>query len=238
MMTDLIWLLALSKVVLYTWGWRIAIKKEPDNPDVRLPLPVRITLSFLLLVAALFIALTAPGTYSYWVLPGMAFSTLGDLFMARIIPLPNRLYGGIGAFSVAHVFYVTAFVQTLGERGHAPGSIFVQSLFFYVLVTLAVFIFLVHNPTGKLYKEIAIPFLFYILWIAVMAAFAATLAVNTGGWSYLVAIGALSFVISDLIIGVTVLGEKKFPRSELWIWLTYVLAQMCIIYAGLHMGTQ
>ncbi len=232
-MTNLIWLLAAITVVLYIWGYLFAIKMEPDNPDVRLPLQVRVALSFLLLIAAILISQAAPGIYAFWVLLGMAFSTLGDLFMARIIPLPNRLYGGIGAFTIAHIFYVTAFILTLSDKGYELGSLFWQSLFIYSLLNAVVFIFLIRNPKGKLYKEIGLLFLAYILWIGAMAAFAFTLAVNLGGVSYVTAFGAFSFVISDLMIGITVIGERKFPRSELWVWLTYVLGQMCIIYAGL-----
>ena len=37
----------------------------------------------------------------------------------------------------------------------------------------------------------------------------------------------------DFIIGVTDIGGRKLKYEPLWIWFTYVSAQMCIVYVGL-----
>ena len=44
-----------------------------------------------------------------------------------------------------------------------------------------------------------------------------------------------SFYISDTIIGITDIGRAALKRPHLWIWLTYVLGQMGIIY-GVWIG--
>lgn len=43
------------------------------------------------------------------------------------------------------------------------------------------------------------------------------------------------FYISDKIIGITDIGRAALKRAHLWIWLTYVLGQMGIIY-GVWIG--
>ena len=50
--------------------------------------------------------------YSTWVALGMTLSTVGDLFMAGLIPIGHRLIGGMVTFALAHCFYVKAFLQT------------------------------------------------------------------------------------------------------------------------------
>ena len=64
-----------------------------------------------------------------------------------------------------------------------------------------------------------------------MGAVAFTLAITLGGrwWSTL--IGAVAFVISDDLIAITDIGSVRIKNISMWVWLTYVVAQMGIIYA-------
>ena len=43
------------------------------------------------------------GTYFLWVALGMTLGCLGDLFLAKVIPLPEPVLGGIGAFGLGHM---------------------------------------------------------------------------------------------------------------------------------------
>ena len=90
--------------------------------------------------------------------------------------------------------------------------------------------FLIRNPKQK--KALYIGGLAYGLWIGIMASFALSLAITLGGTWWMAAAGALLFAVSDAIIGVTKIGGISFRYSEIWVWLTYVLGQMGIIYAG------
>ncbi len=86
-------------------------KRTKDN--MPLPLAIRLILSFSLTGSAICIWLQDPSVeYSTWVALGMTLSTVGDLFMAGLIPIGHRLIGGMVTFALAHCFYVKAFLQT------------------------------------------------------------------------------------------------------------------------------
>ena len=41
---------------------------------------------------------------------GMTFGFLGDLFLASVLPAPDRVLTGIASFAVGHIFYILALV--------------------------------------------------------------------------------------------------------------------------------
>ena len=92
------------------------------------------------------------------------------------------------------------------------------------------FFFIRNDKQDKLFT---IGALIYGLWVGGMACFAFALYYeNTGIW-WIPAFGGLLFVISDFIIGVTDIGGRKLKYEPLWIWFTYVAAQMCIVYGNI-----
>jgi len=74
--------------------------------------------------------------------------------------------------------------------------------------------------------------LLYGGWIGIMAACAAAMAWVLGGHWWVAALGGLSFVISDFLIGVTEIRGRALAYANDWVWLTYVAGQMGIIYAA------
>ena len=78
---------------------------EKTRNNMPLPLAVRLILSFSLTASAIWIWLQDPSVaYSTWVALGMTLSTVGDLFMAGLIPIGHRLIGGMITFALAHCF--------------------------------------------------------------------------------------------------------------------------------------
>jgi hypothetical protein len=227
--------LFLFQLLLFVIGifgpWRDAPQLKTNG---HLPRPIRMLLSFSLLVAA-FVIWRSSGKlfveYSKWVFFGMMASFIGDLIMARLIPLPNRLIGGMVAFGIAHALYITAYVQTIGALDVAVlNSGFWLGVGFYAVVTVVGWLVLIRNPEKG--RAINIGALVYGAWIGVMASFALALAVMIGGAFWLAALGGLLFVASDFIIGITDIRGIQIKNANDWIWLTYVAGQMGIIYAG------
>ena len=225
--------LFLTQLILFTLGilgpWR-------DAPELKtngcLPRPVRMLLSLSLVVAALVIWASGAkyAAYAQWVAFGMLASFIGDLIMARLIPLPNRLIAGMIAFGIAHVLYITAFVSSIvGSLDRWMVGLAV-GLIFYGVVSIGGWQFLIRNPEKE--TAINIGALVYGAWVGTMASFALALAVAVGGAFWLTALGGLSFVASDFTIGVTDIRGIKIKNANDWIWLTYVVAQMGIVYAG------
>ncbi|MFD3448175.1 lysoplasmalogenase [Microbacteriaceae bacterium 4G12] len=214
------------QVLLFLIGWGWSVLKTKQGGNWVLPLPVRIVLSFSLTGAALWLWVQDPvSPYKQWVAIGMTLSTVGDLFMAGMIPFANRLIGGMVAFAIAHCFYVTAFVQTgFSWTGAIVGFVIYGSCLIFG------WLFFIRNEKQPALYTIGA--LVYGLWVGGMACFALALSFAYGGGWWLPAIGGALFVISDSIIGVADIGERKIKHAELWIWLTYVAAQMTIVYSG------
>ena len=228
-------MLWLAQIMLFAAGvfgpWRDAPALKTNG---RLPRPARMLLSLSLVAAALVIALNPfriDAIYTRWVFLGMAASFIGDLIMARLIPLPNRLIGGMVAFAIAHGLYITAYVRTIGALDAVVlnGGLWL-GIGFYGVVSIVGWFALIRNPDKD--AAINIGALVYGAWVGAMAAFALALAVAVGGAFWITALGGLLFVASDFIIGVTDIRGVQIKNANDWIWLTYVAAQMGIIYAG------
>jgi hypothetical protein len=237
MATMAIIILWLVQIALFVGSWLSPWRDAPERKtNGRLPVQARMLLSFSLVVAALVIALQpyqgAP-VYSRWVLLGMVASFVGDLVMAKLIPVPNRLIGGMVAFGIAHALYITAYNRTISMISSLePYSRFhtglIVGLVIYGLITVLGWWFLIRSPQKGLVVNLGA--LVYGLWISVMASFALALGYALGFW--LTAIGGLLFVASDFIIGATGIRGIQVKNANDWVWLTYVAGQMGIIYAG------
>ena len=227
--------LVLFQLVLYLIGilgpWRDAPELKNNG---RLPRPVRMLLSFSLVVAAFVIWLSGAKlpTYAQWVAFGMLASFIGDLIMAKLIPLPNRLIGGMIAFAIAHLMYINAYIGTIATISSIEPHLrwatgLSLGLGFYAVISIGGWLVLIRNPQKDLATNIGA--LVYGMLVGAMAAFALALGYALGFW--LTALGGLLFVASDFIIGVTDIRGIKIKNANDWIWLTYVLAQAGIIYA-------
>lgn len=109
-----LYILLIGQAILFVFGAIYAMwQTKQTRENEPLPLPIRLILSFSLTGGAVWMWLQDPAVeYRQWVAIGMTLSTLGDLFMAGLIPFGHRLIGGMVAFAIAHCFYVTAFLQT------------------------------------------------------------------------------------------------------------------------------
>ena len=226
-------LFVLLQLFLFLIGiigpWRDA------NATGRLPRVVRMLLSFSLVVAAFVIWQSGAKvpTYAQWVAFGMLASFIGDLIMAKLIPLPNRLIGGMIAFAIAHLLYINGYVGTIQtisstEPYNRWTTGLALGLGFYAVISIGGWLILIRNPQKDLATNIGA--LVYGMLVGGMAACALALGYALGFW--LTAIGGLLFVASDFIIGVTDIRGIKIKNANDWIWLTYVAAQAGIIYAS------
>jgi len=228
----LIILLFLFQLTLFAAGilgpWRDAPARATNG---RLPLWARMLLSASLLVAAFVIWQSGAKqpAYAQWVMFGMCASFIGDLVMAKLIPFPNRLIGGMIAFGIAHALYITAFSATVQSFDSAIVGLAV-GLGFYGVVSIGGWWMLIRNPQKG--TTINLGALVYGMLVGAMAAFALALATALGGAFWLTALGGLLFVSSDFIIGVTDIRGISLKNANDWVWLTYVAGQMGIIYAS------
>jgi len=166
---------------------------------------------------------------------GMAFSFLGDLILAQLLPLPQHVLTGMGAFGVAQALYIVGYLR-LGEALGLPGAgARAAALVGFFLVAVMLWWTLIRSPQTPAMLNYGS--LGYALLIAAMSGLALSLALQEVRFVPL-ALGAVLFVISDTLLGHRLFQGGHFLLIGDVIWMTYIVGQSLIVFstaAGLHM---
>jgi len=163
----------------------------------------------------------------------MFLSSIGDLFLARFKGLdklfPNYFIIGASFFIAAHLMYLLCY----GTKLYASGSFFWNSgAIFAIVVGITITILLCRLGT-KTGNTKLLPLI--ILYAVIIFANCAT--VFSYAWSQglhslssiFAAIGMVSFLLSDLVIGLGIAGDVHKFDSLIW-WL-YPIGQLFLILA-------
>jgi len=142
---------------------------------------------------------------------GLVFSGVGDIVLE--IAGDSLFAVGLGAFLVAHLFYIAAF--TKGIRFEGPRAMVAAAIMVYGCIIGFV---MVPNLGDML-----VPVLAYLLVIVAMGVLAALGGAN----HWLVVAGACLFIASDSLIAVNRF-ISPVPHSGLLIMATYYPAQLLI----------
>ncbi|HEY7125964.1 MAG TPA: lysoplasmalogenase [Ktedonobacterales bacterium] len=227
-----LWMLALLALWAALLFGGFALGKPDDTRTRRMPTWARVASSLTLVLAAwsayFFSGCCLSSTYSLWIALGMTLGCLGDLFLAKVIPLPEPVLGGIGAFGLGHVGYITALVAFGNASGLTAAGPRWGALAAWLVVGAAgwfLVVFRGHKPTVLHWA--ALP---YSLLLASTAGFATGLALQTPVFLAF-AVGAALFLVSDLILAAQLFNKLHFPLIGDVIWLTYGPAQALIVYS-------
>jgi hypothetical protein len=199
----------------------------------RMPTWTRMASSATLVVAAFswyaFSRGSGVSNYALLVAIGMVFGFLGDLLLAGLLPGGRNVIGGILAFGVGHIFYITAFLRFSEQVGLTDPTRRWAALISFLLVGAIGWYFIVFRGAADpgLVHWIALP---YALLLATTAGLAAGMALQDGRF-VLLAVGAALFLISDIILAGQMFSNLNFPLISDVIWLTYGPAQMLIVYS-------
>ncbi len=190
--------------------------------------PLRLSTSWILVVCAwiIFLASSTFRTPALLIALGMTFGAIGDLVLADVIPLPQRMISGIVVFSIGHLCYIAGFSQT--ARALGLNDPFSESLWWVLFVIMAAFLwfFLIYNPTKS--RVLNIGSLFYGWLIAIMAGTATALALSDPRFT-LTAIGGVLFLISDIILGNRELRDRNWFLVHEVVWVLYIAGQALIV---------
>ncbi len=167
--------------------------------------------------------------YSLLIALGMTLGFLGDLFMARLIPVQQHVLGGMGAFALGHIVYIAA-ILGLGDRLAINDTPLRLGAWIALLLVGAVAWYVVVWKGGKR-SPLHIAALPYALLLASTAGFALGMAIQDGRFIPL-ALGAVLFLASDLILAAQLFNGATFRRIGDVVWLTYGPAQMLIVMSG------
>lgn len=199
----------------------------------RIPLWARMASSFTLVVASwswFIFADVFPRSYSLLIAVGMTLGFIGDLFMARLIPIKDYVLGGIGSFGLGHIAYIIAFISFSNERHWFRGNENIRwnALIVWWVIALISWYFVVFR--GQKHTFLHYAALPYGLLLASTAGLATGLASQTPLFIPLV-IGTALFLLSDFILAAQLFNGLHFKMIGDIVWLTYGPAQMLIVYS-------
>ena len=170
--------------------------------------------------------LYSQGDFYYFMLiiAALIFSLLGDIFLALKISNNNRLNSnflyGLISFSIAHLMYVFAFI-------FLSSFSILDPVIAFVLAFLTIIILKSNNSID--FKNMLMPVCIYSFVILMMGLESFKLALLTsinGTASYFLLVGALLFIISDIILAFILFYKKSskiLPGVNL---ITYYIGQL------------
>lgn len=198
----------------------------------RMPAGTRLGSSLVLVIAAwswLAVAWATPArSYGSLIATGMTLCFLGDLLMARVIPLSQNVLGGMAAFGAGHVAYIVAAVIYSGVPGPSAG-IRVGAWAAWVAAGILAWYVVVHprSPSATPLHWAALP---YTLLLSSTAGTACGLALHALVFLPF-ALGAALFLFSDLLIAVRLFHAGCHRPIDDLIWLTYGPGQLLIVFS-------
>jgi hypothetical protein len=199
----------------------------------RLPRPLRMLLSAnLVLCAFLGWRVGALGTrvqtFAALIFCGMTADFVGDLIMAKLIRIPNRLVFGMATFGVGNLFYIAALLYLTSLSGFF--DVRTQSIALAVMLvwSAGAWWVWVRKPGGS--RALNAGSLVYGLLIGAMSALAIALALKETSYLSL-AVGTLLFFVSDLILGNWTIRGHIWTAVNDVIWTAYASGQLLIVYS-------
>ena len=163
------------------------------------------------------------GTKRKWILIGLFFSWLGDLFLLLDSKGTIFFIAGLVSFLITHIFYILYF---LSIDNSAPSLLKKQPLL--IVLTLcygSALVVLLFPYLG----ELKIPVIVYATVICTMLLSSLHIYYKTEKPANLFFfLGAALFVISDSLLAVNKFYQP-IPKAGIWIMLSYCAAQYLIV---------
>lgn len=227
------WLISLLILwALFLFGGFVFGKLDSQRIR-RMPAWTRMTSSFTLVIAAWSFSWfgrehIVAGPFALLIAIGMTLGFIGDLFMAQLFPLKDYVLGGITAFGLGHIAYITAQAHFANlTRGGSPGIRWDVLTVWWLIGLVGWYVVVFRNPQKTPLHYAALP---YALLLATTAGFATNLALHDSIFLPL-AIGTALFLLSDLILAARLFNNLHFYLIDDVVWLLYGPAQMLIVYS-------
>ena len=145
--------------------------------------------------------------------------------MMKIIPVHNYIVGSIITFGIGHLCYINGFNTILSKIQDFP--VFFRIIFPIIILTSTIWGLLIYSPNMPLF--IFVGTFLYSLLLMLMVGYAIIL-VKLRSEFILVAIGAVLFSISDIILGNNLYNGNIFQENYSFIF--YIIGQWGIIMSS------
>lgn len=231
------WIWLPIPLLYVTLGLLLRAEAQHPRDDRQVKIWKPITTALVMLVCVL--SLTRPAgerdaAYTSLILMGLLFSLIGDVLL---IPQdnPRAFLFGLVAFLLAHVTYIAGFLYAQSslalERNTTAEVITAAALLFVAAATYAY----LHPALGKM----RLPVIAYSIVISLMVhrAFAiAWVHPGPGPLPVLLAVGALLFFVSDVILAINKFRlAGRMPRYRPMNLSTYYTGQLLIALSAAFM---
>jgi hypothetical protein len=160
---------------------------------------------------------------------GMTCGFVGDLSMARWLPISQPVLAGMGAFGLGHVAYIAGIVALTNQYGLGAHAARWLAWLVWLLVGLLGWYFVIFRGAPR-HTSLHLAALPYALLLASTAGAATGLALVVPRFTPL-ALGAALFLASDLLLAARLFRGVCFRLSDDLVWLLYGPAQMLIVYS-------
>ena len=225
------WLTGLLIVWALLLFGGFVLGRERGQPSQRMPIWTRMMSSAALVIAGwswyLFSRDSVFALLSLFTAAGMTLGFVGDVFMAGLMPLGNRVLGGIAAFGAGHLLYISGLVWYANTAGLEMNAARTAALIVWLAVRTGGWYLVVRRgqQAGILHYA-ALP---YALLLAGTAGTATGLATQQATFTW-TALGAALFLLSDLILAGELFSGLHFRYVGDIVWLTYGPGQMLIVF--------
>ncbi|MEL6404328.1 MAG: lysoplasmalogenase [Chloroflexota bacterium] len=224
-------------------GFVIGTPNEDDTR--RMPVQTRLLSSFVLVIASWMWFAISQGTpvslLAAWFAIGMTLGFIGDVFMAQILSVEPHVLYGMSAFGIGHIAYIIGMwlIALPHERPYPNITLLLMCWGIVAIVWLG---FILRPRTTRTQQNTDAPSLFlvfaalpYSLLLATTVGFAISLALLDPTF-VLISIGAVLFLVSDLLIALRLFNGLRFRLVDDVVWFLYGPGQMLIIF-GLIIAT-
>ena len=195
----------------------------------RMPTWTRMVSSAILVLAAWSWFIVNGGSFSLLLALGMTLGLGGDLWLAGVLPFGRSVIGGIVAFGIGHVFYISAILTFGNQNGlNEPSARWGATAVWLLIGLIGWYVVVYRGQEVTALHWAALP---YALLLSSTAGLATSLALQSSHFVPM-AIGAALFLLSDLILAGELFSGLQFPLIGDVIWLTYGPGQALIVYAA------
>ncbi len=162
---------------------------------------------------------------------GISLGCLGDAspLLGSLWPDPQRTLVNMLFFGVGHVCYILAFVSRHKAENGKRSSALYGSIASWLIIGVVVWYLSAY--TGTRHSVMRVPALGYTLLLSATAGTAVGYALVNRSFIP-VALGAILFLISDVLLGVWIFHDLVYRPFDL-VWITYGVGQMLIVYGVL-----
>jgi hypothetical protein len=210
----------------------LAARVFPNAKVASLETELKASSSLALVVAAWrFVCILPPASrrVSFLIAIGMTLGCLGDAtpMLGAWWPDPQRTLGNMMLFGSGHAAYIRACWLLYRDTRRSPsGALWYGSLALWLMTGGAVWYFAAY--TGTQQAVMRIPALAYTLLLSATAGGAMSVALISRCFLP-VFVGAVLFLVSDVLLGVWIFHDLVFRPFDL-VWLSYGLGQMLIVF--------